>query len=149
MPYSQCRKTFLSCCGQPIVADCMGCSNSKEVGGENGKISEREEQIMRNAAAKIIKQHKRKKSTQAAQDAILWKMFCELDTQDEAETLELAVFMQTLLELVHSADSEGTPSSGSSSTEATGVDASAISLDIDTEDYPGIVINIFTKCGTF
>jgi serine/threonine-protein phosphatase with EF-hand domain len=79
----------------------MGCTSSKEAPNVK-KLKKKcnDEVIKTKAATTIIKQHRKNQAAKAAHDAVLWKMFSDLDTQDEAETLELAVFMQTLIDLV-------------------------------------------------
>jgi hypothetical protein len=52
------------------------------------------------AISKIQRQARKKNALRAAQAEQQWKMFADLDTQDEAEMLQLAVFMQTLLDVV-------------------------------------------------
>ncbi len=52
------------------------------------------------AISKIQRQARKKNALRAAHAEQQWKMFADLDTQDEAEMLHLAVFMQTLLEVV-------------------------------------------------
>ena len=52
------------------------------------------------AISKIQRQARRKKSVREAHTEQQWKMFANLDVQDEAEMLHLAVFMQTLIDLI-------------------------------------------------
>lgn len=56
------------------------------------------------AASTIQRQTRRAKALKVAKSEQQWKVFADLDTQDEAEMLHLAVFMQTLLDFVPSAD---------------------------------------------
>ncbi len=52
----------------------------------------------------IQRSARRAKALKVAQAENQWKMFADLDTQDEAEMLHLAVFMQTLLDYVPGVD---------------------------------------------
>jgi len=65
------------------------------------------------AITKIQKQARRKKARKAAHSQQQWKMFADLDVQDEAEMLHLAVFMQTLIDIVPAASTshQGTSNS--------------------------------------
>ena len=74
----------------------MGCIQSQGV--------HRDEDIRHRAALKIASVARRSVVRKRTKEAMLWKMFTDLDTQDEAETLELAVFMQTLVDLVPTED---------------------------------------------
>jgi hypothetical protein len=56
------------------------------------------------AASKIQRSSRRQKALKVAKAEQQWKMFADLDTQDEAEMLHLAVFMQTLLDFVPGVD---------------------------------------------
>lgn len=53
------------------------------------------------AISKIQRQARRKRALSVARAEQQWKMFADLDTQDEAEMLHLAVFMQTLIDTVN------------------------------------------------
>jgi serine/threonine-protein phosphatase with EF-hand domain len=55
---------------------------------------------------KIQRIARRAKAMKMAQAETQWKMFADLDTQDEAEMLHLAVFMQTLLENIPDDDKD-------------------------------------------
>ena len=52
------------------------------------------------AVSKLQRAARRKKAYKALQLHQQWKLFSDLDTQDEAEMLNLAVFMQTLIEAI-------------------------------------------------
>lgn len=52
------------------------------------------------AVNRLQRTARRKKAMKVAQAEQQWKMFADLDTQDEAEMLHLAVFMQTLIDSV-------------------------------------------------
>lgn len=52
------------------------------------------------AVSKLQRVARRKKAYRALQLHQQWKLFSDLDTQDEAEMLNLAVFMQTLIEAI-------------------------------------------------
>jgi serine/threonine-protein phosphatase with EF-hand domain len=65
-----------------------------------GAKSPEEEMQKALAISKIQKQARRKNAFKAAQAEIHWKLFSDLDTRDEAEMLSLAVFMQTLLDVI-------------------------------------------------
>jgi serine/threonine-protein phosphatase with EF-hand domain len=69
--------------------------NAKNSGGGFGNESKT---MM--AITKIQRQARRNHALRAARAEIHWKLFAELDTKDEAEMLSLAVFMQTLMDLI-------------------------------------------------
>ena len=52
------------------------------------------------AVSKLQRAARRKKAYRALQLHQQWKLFSDLDTQDEAEMLNLAMFMQTLIEAI-------------------------------------------------
>ena len=52
------------------------------------------------AVSKLQRAARRKKAYRALQLHQQWKLFSDLDTQDEAEMLNLAIFMQTLIEAI-------------------------------------------------
>jgi serine/threonine-protein phosphatase with EF-hand domain len=52
------------------------------------------------AVSRLQRKARRMKALKAAQKEQQWKLFADLDTQDEAEMLHLAVFMQTLIDSV-------------------------------------------------
>lgn len=58
------------------------------------------------AISKIQRTARRKIAMKVAHAENQWKMFADLDTQDEAEMLHLAVFMQTLMNTVPAMDRE-------------------------------------------
>jgi hypothetical protein len=59
-----------------------------------------EEDKKLSAISKIQRQARRSRAMKAARAEQQWKLFADLDTQDEVEMLHLAVFMQTLLDTV-------------------------------------------------
>lgn len=66
--------------------------------------------VMQRAASRIQRQARKKRAMKAANAETQWKLFADIDTQDEAEMLHLAVFMQTLIDTVPGAqkvDQEG------------------------------------------
>lgn len=67
------------------------------VGGEERKG---QQEALDKAASRIQRQIRKSHSVRAAKAAQQWKLFADLDTQDEAEMLHLAVFMQTLIDTV-------------------------------------------------
>eukprot|EP01039_Chlorochromonas_danica_P011324 gene11324-12637_t len=67
------------------------------VGGEERKGRQ---ETLDKAASRIQRQIRKTHSVRAAKAAQQWKLFADLDTQDEAEMLHLAVFMQTLIDTV-------------------------------------------------
>ena len=74
----------------------------------NGSIDK--DDIVRkiSAISKIQRQARRKNALKAAHSEQQWKMFADLDVQDEAEMLHLAVFMQTLIDLIPAARTTST-----------------------------------------
>jgi len=52
------------------------------------------------AVSRLQRKARRMKALKVAQKEQQWKLFADLDTQDEAEMLHLAVFMQTLIDSV-------------------------------------------------
>lgn len=87
-------------------ASARGTDGSKSSSNSNSDrkqsfkdISDPEERKLM-AISKIQRQARRKSAMSAAKAEQQWKMFADLDTQDEAEMLHLAVFMQTLLDIV-------------------------------------------------
>jgi hypothetical protein len=77
-------------------------NNSKVGKTDNTVGNDDSEELQRRtlAISKIQRQARRKKSVREARTEQQWKMFANLDVQDEAEMLHLAVFMQTLIDLV-------------------------------------------------
>ena len=73
----------------------------------NNAENKQEEDRIIGAISKIQRQARRKRAMMAAHAEQQWKMFADLDTQDEAEMLHLAVFMQTLIDLVPSSPENG------------------------------------------
>lgn len=59
-----------------------------------------EEDKKLSAISKIQRQARRNRAMKAARAEQQWRLFADLDTQDEVEMLHLAVFMQTLLDTV-------------------------------------------------
>jgi len=62
------------------------------------------------AVSRLQRKARRMKALKVAQKEQQWKLFADLDTQDEAEMLHLAVFMQTLIDSVPQPMKETTPS---------------------------------------
>lgn len=58
------------------------------------------------AVSRLQRTARRKKALKVAHAEQQWKMFADLDTQDEAEMLHLAVFMQTLIDSVNDPNEE-------------------------------------------
>ena len=67
---------------------------------DNADNASEELQRKTSAVSKIQRQARRKKTVREARTEQQWKMFANLDVQDEAEMLHLAVFMQTLIDLI-------------------------------------------------
>jgi hypothetical protein len=67
---------------------------------DNADNASEELQRKNSAVSKIQRQARRKKTVREARTEQQWKMFANLDVQDEAEMLHLAVFMQTLIDLI-------------------------------------------------
>jgi len=62
------------------------------------------------AVSRLQRKARRMKALKVAQKEQQWKLFADLDTQDEAEMLHLAVFMQTLIDSVPNPHQATTPS---------------------------------------
>eukprot|EP00599_Poterioochromonas_sp_BG-1_P011813 CAMPEP_0173158318 /NCGR_PEP_ID=MMETSP1105-20130129/16261_1 /TAXON_ID=2985 /ORGANISM="Ochromonas sp., Strain BG-1" /LENGTH=810 /DNA_ID=CAMNT_0014076175 /DNA_START=37 /DNA_END=2469 /DNA_ORIENTATION=+ len=73
-------------------------TSAKEESAKPKSVEEEMRKVL--AISKIQKQARRKSAMKAAQAETQWKLFADLDTQDEAEMLSLAVFMQTLLDII-------------------------------------------------
>jgi len=82
------------------------------------------------AVNRLQRTARRKKAMKVAQAEQQWKMFADLDTQDEAEMLHLAVFMQTLIDSVPSAKGDA-----ETATDRLGNDSDA---DDDEDDFKAI-----------
>ena len=91
------------------------------------------------AVSRLQRKARRMKALKVAQKEQQWKLFADLDTQDEAEMLHLAVFMQTLIDSVPTPIKLGSP------------DVRKNSLD-DDEDFEPLEltsINITEKKSSF
>lgn len=77
------------------------------------------------AVSRLQRTARRKKALKVARAEQQWKMFADLDTQDEAEMLHLVVFMQTLIDSVKDPNDEK---------EDKGKDAFSIADDEHEED---------------
>jgi serine/threonine-protein phosphatase with EF-hand domain len=80
------------------TAIATGSSSSPAASLASPHVEEEVKKVL--AISKIQKQARRKNALKAAQAEIQWKLFADLDTHDEAEMLSLAVFMQTLLDII-------------------------------------------------
>eukprot|EP01038_Epipyxis_sp_PR26KG_P013918 gene13918-18665_t len=87
----------------PTDTKSTSAENGKSVSSPNSSGIEKNSVAM-SAINKIQRQARRKKAMQYAKAEQQWKMFADLDTQDEAEMLHLAVFMQTLIDFVPGTD---------------------------------------------
>lgn len=90
----------------PLIPSNSLRNDSSAPGGDDDK----RRAVMERAASRIQRQSRKKKAMKAANVEQQWKLFADLDTQDEAEMLHLAVFMQTLIDTVPGAqktDQEG------------------------------------------
>eukprot|EP01031_Cornospumella_fuschlensis_P041199 gene41199-50274_t len=68
--------------------------------------------LMTRAASKIQRHARRTRAMRSALREQQWRLFADLDTQDEAEMLQLAVFMQTLIDTVPHAGGHGKGAGG-------------------------------------
>lgn len=87
------------------------------------------------AISKIQRQARRKRAMKAAKAEQQWRLFAELDTQDEVEMLHLAVFMQTLLDLIPTMNksNSGEPGDNSAKSSSSSVDRDELMLHLNSD----------------
>jgi serine/threonine-protein phosphatase with EF-hand domain len=109
--------------------------DSRHVSLSDNSLPQNVRQVL--AANKIRRLAQRRKALLAAQAEHQWKIFADLDTKDEAEMLQLAVFMQTLIDTVPGA-AAGRNQEKNKLREALSLDEN----DTHKDDLPNITIQL-------